>query len=232
MARPFCLWVKQGMQKNQAANKLVRKIYTVLDRYYGDLKWWPGETPFEVIVGAILTQNTNWENVSKAIKNLKAADMLWPDKLHNAEHAVIAGLIRPAGYYNVKAKRLRNFLDFLFERFGGKIDSMFSLEPGELREKLLNVNGIGEETADSILLYAGGMPVFVVDAYTKRIMTRHGIIEGDAVYQDIQKMITANLPGDVKLYNQYHALIVQAGKDFCRKKQLCGQCPLKGLDHA
>lgn len=232
MARPFCLWVKQGMQKNQSAKKLVRKIYTVLNRYYGDLKWWPGETPFEVIVGAILTQNTNWENVSKAIKRLKAEDMLCPEKLYNAEQAVVAGLIRPAGYYNVRAKRLRNFLDFLFQGFSGNIDSMFSLGHGELREKLLNVNGIGEETADSVLLYAGGMPVFVVDAYTKRIMSRHGIIEADAGYPDIQKMITANLPENVKLYNQYHALIVQAGKDFCRKKPLCDQCPLKGLNHA
>jgi len=225
---------KTGKAEKRASSqtRLVRNIYTILNRHYGDLKWWPGETPFEVIVGAILTQNTSWDNVSKAIKNLKAADMLCPMKLNSAGQAEVAGLIRPAGYYNVKAGRLRNFLLFLFGEFGGDIASMFSLGAGKLREKLLGINGIGEETADSILLYAGEMPVFVVDAYTKRIMSRHGIIEGDPGYPQVQKLITANIPKDVKLYNQYHALIVQTGKDFCRKKPLCGQCPLRGLGHA
>lgn len=212
--------------------RLIQNIYLYLDRHYGDLKWWPGETPFEVIVGAILTQNTSWDNVAKAINNLKTAGMLSPGKLHTAQASIIAGLIRPSGYYNVKTRRLKSFLKFLFEEFGGDIGAMFSLKPERLREKLLQVSGIGEETADSILLYAGGMPVFVVDAYTRRIMTRHGIIEGDPAYSDVQKLITANIATKTALYNQYHALIVQTGKDFCRKKPLCEQCPLKGLGHA
>jgi len=212
--------------------KLVQNIYAYLDRHYGDLKWWPGETPFEVIVGAILTQNTSWDNVAKAIINLKTAGMLCPEKLHSAEDAVIAGLIRPSGYYNVKTRRLKSFLNFMFGEFGGDIKAMFSLEPETLREKMLRVNGIGEETADSILLYAGGMPVFVVDAYTKRIMKRHGIIEGEPAYSEVQKLMTACIPRKAGLYNQYHALIVQTGKDFCRKKPLCEKCPLKRLANA
>jgi endonuclease-3 related protein len=215
-----------------SGKKLIRNIYTRLNRHYGDLKWWPGETPFEVIVGAILTQNTSWDNVAKAIDNLKTAKMLCPGKLNNAELPAIAALIRPSGYYNVKAGRLKNFLKFFFEEFGGEIDSMFSLEAGLLREKLLRVSGIGEETADSILLYAGEKPVFVVDAYTKRILKRHGIIEGDPGYREVQDLMTANIPRKTRLYNQYHALIVQAGKDFCRKRPLCERCPLKGLAHA
>lgn len=211
---------------------LIRKIYSCLDRHYGDLKWWPGETPFEVIVGAILTQNTSWDNVAKAITNLKTADMLSPVKLNTAGEAVIAGLIRPSGYYNVKTRRLKNFLDFLFGEFGGDIDKMFSAGPEKLRKMLLGISGIGQETADSILLYAGEMPVFVVDAYTRRIMKRHGIVKGDPSYSELQELITVNIPKKTGLYNQYHALIVQAGKDFCRKKPLCEQCPLRGLDHA
>lgn len=185
-----------------------------------------------MIVGAILTQNTNWDNVAKAIHNLKTAGMLCPVKLNAADEQEIAGLIRPSGYYNVKARRLRNFLKFLFEEFGGDVDAMFSAGTERLRGMLLKVNGIGEETADSILLYAGDMPVFVVDAYTRRIMKMHGVLEGDPPYSEIQTLITANIPPKTRLYNQFHALIVQTGKDFCRKKPLCGQCPLKGLDHA
>lgn len=212
--------------------KLIRKIYSRLGRYYGNLQWWPGDSPFEVIVGAILTQNTSWDNVAKAIANLKAADMLCPVKLYASEPSIIAGLIRPSGYYNIKTRRIKSFLHFLFGEFRGDIDAMFSLEPGALRGKLLTVNGIGEETADSILLYAGGMPVFVVDAYTKRIFNRHGIIDGDPGYSEVQRIVTANIPREAGLYNQYHALIVQTGKDFCRKKPLCETCPLRDIGHA
>ncbi len=234
MARPFCFMTNTRKAKKPITSRkgLIRNIYSYLDRHYGDLKWWPGETPFEVIVGAILTQNTSWDNVAKAINNLKTAGMLCPIKLHTARETAIAGLIRPSGYYNVKTRRLKSFLDFLFGEFGGDIDAMFSLKPERLREKLLRVSGIGEETADSILLYAGDMPVFVVDAYTRRIMKRHGIIEGYPPYSELQKLITANIPRKTGLYNQYHALIVQAGKDFCRKKPLCENCPLQRLVHA
>lgn len=234
MARPLYFRHYAGKAEGTVISKrsLINNIYSRLDRYYGDLKWWPGESPFEVIVGAILTQNTNWDNVAKAIKNVKAKDFLCPVTLHAAEGPDIAELIRPCGYYNVKARRLKNFLDFLFREFGGDIDAMFSREPERLRKELLGISGIGEETADSILLYAGGISVFVVDAYTKRIMRRHGIIDGDPAYSEVQRLITANIPRKAGLYNQYHALIVQTGKDFCRKKPLCDSCPLKGLGHA
>ncbi len=158
--------------------------------------------------------------------------MLCPAKLNAAGEPDIAGLIRPSGYYNIKTKRLKNFLNFVFGQFGGDLDAMFSAGPEKLRGMLLEISGIGEETADSILLYAGGLPVFVVDTYTRRIMKRHGIIEGDPPYSEIQKLITANIPKKTGLYNQYHALIVQAGKDFCRKKPHCEKYPLQRLLNA
>lgn len=234
MARPFFVIMERARKADTPITRklLINKIYSRLNGHYGDLKWWPGETPFEVIVGAILTQNTNWDNVAKAIKNLKTAGMLCPVSLNSTGEAEIAGLIKPSGYYNVKARRLKNFLNFLFGEFGGDIEAMFSAGPERLRGMLLEVSGIGEETADSILLYAGGMPVFVVDAYTRRIMKRHGIIDGDPQYSEVQKLITASIPRNTSLYNQFHALIVQAGKDFCRKKPLCEKCPLERLGNA
>src|SRR3990167_2847496 len=155
--------------KGDELKKRLEEIFDKLFRHFGPQSWWPGETPFEVIVGAILTQNTNWQNVAKAINNLKQAKVLSPKKLYSISRQRLAKLIRPSGYFNIKAKRLKEFMNFLFNNYGGNLKKMFSRPLEDLRKEILTVNGIGPETADSILLYAGGYPVFVVDAYTKRI---------------------------------------------------------------
>jgi endonuclease-3 related protein len=208
------------------SKKNLLAIYGALERHFGDLNWWPAEAPFEVIVGAILTQNTNWKNVEAAIQNLKKERCLVPEKLYRARVGRIAALIRPSGYYRVKARRLKKFLEFLFDEYGGYVESMFEEEWRTLRKKLLTIHGIGEETADSILLYAGNKPVFVVDQYTRRIFTRHGLIDGKENYDEIQRFIMDRLPVDVTLYNQYHALLVNTGKQFCKKEPRCTPCPL------
>ena len=215
------------MNDNQLKEK-IGDIYQRLYRSFGPQSWWPGETPFEVIVGAILTQNTNWQNVAKAIDNLKKAKVLTPKKLHSLPLATLARLIRPSGYFNIKAKRLRSFLDFLFKDYQGKLEKMFSRPLDELRGEILSVKGIGPETADSILLYAGGFPVFVVDAYTKRIFSRQKLLSEDMDYHRVQKIFMENLKKDVQLFNEYHALIVRLGKDFCKKtKPKCEVCPIR-----
>lgn len=201
-------------------------MYEALNAYFGDLQWWPGETPFEIIVGAILTQNTNWNNVETAVGKLKEANLLDPLRLHAAEEGTIADLIRSSGYYNIKTKRLKAFLGFLYDEYAGDLEVMFSEELWTLRDKLLGVRGIGRETADSILLYAGGKPVFVVDAYTRRVLERHTLITPDWSYQEIQTLFMDRVLHDSQLYNQYHALLVQVGKQFCKKKPLCADCPL------
>jgi endonuclease-3 related protein len=208
------------------ANQLV-SIYENLNDYFGNCNWWPGDTPFEIAVGAILTQNTNWTNVEKAIRNLKSANIFSPGRLLKENDDTVSQLIRPSGYYNVKTKRLKAFLYFLQREYGGAMERMFEEELPTLREKLLSVKGVGEETADSILLYGGGKPIFVVDAYTRRILGRHGIIDDDYNYGDIQKLFMTHLAPDVSLYNQYHALLVNTGKEFCRQKPRCDACPLK-----
>jgi len=202
-------------------------IFDALNNYFGELHWWPGETPFEIAVGAILTQNTNWKNVETAITKLKETDLLDPFKLYAAEEGIVAGLIRSSGYYNLKAKRLKAFLRFLQEEYAGNMEEMFKEDLWTLRGKLLDVSGIGEETADSILLYSGGKPVFVVDAYTRRILERHDIIIRNWSYKEVQELFMDNLPRDASLYNQYHALLVNTGKHFCGKKDpACQDCPL------
>ena len=202
-------------------------MYEALNTYFGDLRWWPGETPFEIAVGAILTQNTNWKNVETAIGRLKEADLLNPLKLYGTEDSIVAGLIKSSGYYNIKTKRLKAFLGFLQNEYTGDLDAMFNEELWTLREKLLSVKGIGKETADSILLYAGGKPIFVVDAYTRRVLERHDFITPDWSYQEIQALFMNTLPCDTPRYNQYHALFVQVGKQFCKTKPLCSGCPLE-----
>jgi len=185
----------------------------------------------EVIVGAILTQNTAWQNVEKAIANLKAARLLSTDALIAISESDLSELIRPSGYYNVKARRLKSFLIFLQDCFHGNLDIMLGEETRTIREKLLQVKGIGEETADSILLYAGGKPVFVVDAYTRRILMRHGVIRERFTYGEIQRLFMKHLANDAPLYNQYHALLVNTGKNYCsKKKPRCQACPLNHLD--
>jgi len=206
------------------------KIYDMLNDRFGNLHWWPGETPFEIAVGAILTQNTNWKNVERAIENLKRKNLLSPAGLLEAGEKTLEELIRPSGYYRIKTRRLKNFIRFLFREYNGDLDKMFEDEVWSLRGKLLGVKGIGEETADSILLYAGEKPVFVVDAYTRRILLRHHFINEDARYRDIQLLFMDHLPRHAPLFNQYHALFVNAGKRFCRKAPLCEECPLRELE--
>jgi len=204
------------------------RIYQKLYSCFGRQHWWPAKDPFEVMVGAILTQNTNWANVEKAIRNLKKRKVLFPKGLYGLTEKELAGLIRPAGYYNVKAKRLREFLAFLFREYRGSTRKMFSVDAQRLRQQLLFVNGIGPETADSILLYALKKPVFVIDAYTRRIFSRHKFVSEGAGYDELQNLFTEHLKTDTRLFNEYHALIVRLGKDFCLKnKPRCAICPLK-----
>ncbi len=203
------------------------EIYGKLYAFYGPQHWWPAKSRFEVIVGAILTQSTSWSNVEKAIANLRKGRMLTPEKILKADIGKLAKSIRSSGYFNQKAKRLKNFTAFLLKHYNGSLDRMFKTGTSQLRKMLLEVSGIGEETADSILLYAGNKPVFVVDAYTRRIFTRHGMIAEKDTYAQIQKKFTANLNCDEKLFNEYHALIVALGKNICLKKDpLCRNCPL------
>jgi endonuclease-3 related protein len=206
---------------------ILRCIYDSLLREYGPQRWWPAETPFEVIIGAILTQSTAWTNVEKAIANLKTAGRLSPAGLRNLTGNELAALIHPCGYYNVKARRIRAFVDWLGERYGDDLDRLFQGDKEELREQLLGIYGIGEETADSILLYAGGLPAFVIDAYTRRIIDRLGLAPSDRSYAGYQRLFTAGLPADAALFNEYHALLVRHGKEVCRKRPLCEGCCLK-----
>jgi endonuclease III related protein len=207
----------------------LRNVYRLLFAQWGPQHWWPGRTRLEIIVGAILTQNTAWANVEKAIRRLRDAKALNLHRLHAADLKTLAEWIRPAGYFNVKARRLRAFTQMMFDRFGGDLRRLFAMETFALREILLGVNGIGPETADSILLYAGDRPVFVVDAYTRRFMMRHGWIGAEAAYDDIARIFTGRLSRDAAFYNEYHALIVALGKNLCRSKPRCAECPLQPL---
>jgi endonuclease III related protein len=203
--------------------------------HFGHQHWWPGETPFEVCVGAILTQNTSWSNVERAISNLKAARVLEPGKLFALGESKLAALIRPAGYFNVKARRLRAFLRVLVDDFGGNLERLFAGKTAAVRERLLAINGVGPETADSMLLYAGGHHQFVIDAYTKRIFQRHGWCRADASYQHLQHLCEGALeqkPRHVRLdyWQDFHAQLVNVGKDYCRARgPRCAECPLNPL---
>ena len=209
-------------------SRRLSRIYQKLYSSFGRQHWWPAQSPFEVMVGAILTQNTNWANVERAIRNLKKRQALFPRALYGLTQRELAELIRPAGYYNVKARRLREFLNFLFKEYQGSVAKMSSVDTRRLRRQLLCVKGIGPETADSILLYALEKPVFVVDAYTKRIFARHRFVSQGSGYDEVQKLFMRHLKKDTRLFNEYHALIVRLGKDFCLKnKPRCAVCPLK-----
>ena len=215
------------MQKASPCQQLM-SIFRALLREYGPQGRWPGDTPFEVMVGAVLTQNTAWSNVEKAIVNLKRVRALSVAPFRRLRLGELAGLIRSSGYDNIKAKRLANLMDFLAEHYGGSLTRMFRDDTARLREGLLSVNGIGPETADSIMLYAGGHPVFVVDAYTERVLSRHGFLSGTEGYHEAQRFFVENLPQDRTLFNEYHALLVMVGKRHCRKSApRCDGCPLK-----
>jgi len=207
--------------------RLLMNIYRTLYQAYGPRDWWPGETPFEVMVGAILTQNTSWRNVEKAIVKLKEEGSLSSEGIRKLKKSRLASLIRSSGYYRIKTDRLKSFVDFLFEEYHEDIKKMGGERVGELREKLLGVKGIGPETADSILLYGLKKPIFVVDAYTKRILSRHEVISKKASYDEIQKLFMDHLPLDERLFNEYHALLVHLGKTVCKKTPKCELCPLK-----
>jgi endonuclease-3 related protein len=207
----------------------LRKYFDVLLAHYGPPKWWPADSPFEVMVGAILTQNTSWKNVEKAIRNLKVYGLLDAKKIHELDQDTLAMAIKPAGTYNLKAARLKGFVAWFLERFGGDAQRMKEATPDRLREELLEVKGIGPETADAILLYALAMPVFVVDAYTHRLLTRHELAMEEATYEDLKEYFERNLPRDARLFSDFHALIVAVGKDFCRAKARCEECPLKSF---
>lgn len=215
------------MPEKRNIARYLEVAYKKLYAQFGPQHWWPADTAFEVIIGAILTQNTAWSNVEKAISQLRKNRLLTPQRLYKMNVNGMGKLIRSCGYYNVKAARLKSFLEALFHDFQGNLLSMFSLELPQLREKLLAIKGIGPETADSILLYAAKKPVFVVDAYTKRFLLRHRLIEKEASYEQIQSLFEENLPRRLNLFNEYHALIVRLAKEFCRVKPVCNSCPLK-----
>ena len=205
------------------------KIYGLLNEYFGDLHWWPADSPFEVMVGAILTQNTAWTNVEKAISGLRESNLLSPAALLKTDEKILAEILRPSGYYHIKAKRLKSLVRFYFDEYSGNIDTMCNEDLTVLREKLLKVEGVGPETADSIILYACRKPVFISDSYTQRILLRHRIIPEDADGATIRTLFMTHLPHDASLFNQFHALLVQTGKSFCRKTPKCDFCPLRFL---
>jgi endonuclease-3 related protein len=203
------------------------EYYEAMSRSLGPMNWWPARSSFEVIVGAILTQNTAWTNVERAIENLRRERLLSFAAMEKAPLGRLARLIRSSGYFRQKAKKLRAFVRFLRKEYGGSLARMFATPTLKLREKLLAVHGIGPETADSILLYAGNHAIFVVDAYTRRIFERHGIAAPKAHYDEVRALFEDHLPKDARLFNEYHALIVNTGKNWCRaQKPRCDECPL------
>ena len=211
------------------ANDGLADVYERLRRHRGPAGWWPAETPFEVCVGAILVQNTAWPNVEKALCSLRAAGRLSYEGLAGLGQEELAALIRPSGCYNVKAKRLAAFVDFLGREYGGRVEAMAVLDPRVLREQLLAVRGVGRETADSIALYAAGLPLFVIDAYTRRVFGRLGMIRGDEDYDELQRRFMDELPEDAGMFNDYHAQIVNLAKDICRPRPHCDRCPLDSI---
>jgi endonuclease-3 related protein len=207
-------------------NRILSDTYRRLFNRYGPQYWWPAEAPFEVIVGAILTQSAAWTNVEKAIGNLKNAGRLSPAAMRRLPEKRLAGLIHPCGYYNTKARKLKAFVKWFGERYGDSLEKLFAGDVEETRRQLLGVFGIGEETADSIMLYAGDKPVFVIDAYTRRIITRMGLSPWNDTYSAYQTLFTNNLPADARMFNEYHALLVRLGKEKCRTHPLCLDCCL------
>jgi len=226
---------QRARSETDASTAALRRAYKLMRSGFGHQHWWPGETPFEVCVGAILTQNTSWTNVERALANLKSAGVLNPHNLFALPEAELAQLIRPAGYFNVKARRLRSFLRVLVEEFNGELARLFAGDTGTVRSRLLDINGIGPETADSLLLYAGGHHSFVVDAYTKRIFSRHRWCSADANYDTLKTLCESALdeeplPRRLDYWQDYHAQLVMVGKHYCRKSEpLCEDCPLQPL---
>ena len=207
-------------------------LYQRLLNKFGSQGWWPGETPFEVAIGAILTQNTSWRNVALVIEGLKAEGSLDAAVLGQFSDAELARRFHSAGYYNIKARRVKNFLDFFVGRFGNSMENMAGADWPSLRGELLGLNGIGPETADSILLYALHKPTFVVDAYTFRVLSRHGVVTDPCSYEELRQLFMDALPPEVPLFQEYHALMVRVGKEFCRPQRRCPGCPLENWPEA
>ncbi|MFW5981510.1 MAG: endonuclease III domain-containing protein [bacterium] len=213
--------------KQYSPEVALENIYDILFAHFGPQDWWPAESKLETIIGAILTQSVNWTNVEKAIANLKENNLLSIEALKEIDEDRLAELIRPSGYYNMKAKKLKAFIEFLLEEYQGSMKYLFQEELDTLRDKLLNVYGIGPETADSILLYAGEYPTFVIDAYTKRILSRVGLSKVDIKYQQLKTLIMNNFSPDLKNYNEFHALLVKLAKENCKKSNpVCDNCIL------
>ena len=208
------------------------ELYQRLFNAFGPQGWWPGETPFEVALGAILTQNTSWRNVALVIEGLKAEGSLDPVVLREFTEAELARRFHSAGYYNIKARRVKNFLDFFAGRFENSMENMAGEDWPNLRGELLGLNGIGPETADSILLYALHKPTFVVDAYTFRVLSRHGLVTDPCSYEELRQFFMDSLPPEVPLFQEYHALMVRVGKEFCRPQPRCAGCPLENWPEA
>ncbi|HEY92838.1 MAG TPA: hypothetical protein G4O17_03730 [Dehalococcoidia bacterium] len=216
---------------NQSVSQSIQNIYHRLMARYGAQHWWPAPEPFEIIVGAILTQSAAWGNVEKAIANLKSAKVLLPEALRRLTLPEVAGLIRPCGYYNAKALKLKSFVRWLGENYNDDFSKLFTNDTDYLRQQLLSVYGVGQETADSIILYAANKPIFVIDAYTRRIINRIGLVPDSNSYNAYQNLFMNNLPADTQLFNEYHALLVYLGKSVCRNHPLCHQCCLKSICH-
>ncbi|THB73318.1 MAG: endonuclease III domain-containing protein [Gammaproteobacteria bacterium] len=206
-------------------SSVFNKVYSSLEEEYGDLDWWPADTPYEVMLGAILTQNTNWKNVEKAIENLKLNGCITPGAINSIQSDELAEYIRPSGYFNIKAKRIKNFNRWYIEN--GEYNKLISIETDKLRKMLLGVNGVGYETADDILLYAFERPVFVIDSYYRRIFSRIGIIDNQTGYEALRHYAQRHIEQDVSLYNQYHALLVEHCKSTCKVKPNCLGCILR-----
>ena len=210
------------------AGSLVRQVYDLLYERYGPQGWWPAKTKLEVVLGAILVQSTAWGNAAKALDAIREAGVLDVAALARLSEGELGELVRSSGFYTVKARRVKAFVDHVMERYGGDLDAMLEQGETELRRELIGVHGIGEETADCIVLYGAGKPTFVIDEYTRRIVGRLGVGPGGrGTYADYQRMFEEAIPSDAGVYGEYHALLIALGKDVCRKSPLCGGCALK-----
>ncbi|MDP6543031.1 MAG: endonuclease III domain-containing protein [Phycisphaerae bacterium] len=214
-----------------ATAQTLMEMYEAMLKRFGNHGWWPGDGPLEVCLGAILTQNTSWTNVEKALDNLRNAGAVSISVLQQMDPDSLAGLIRPAGYYNIKAGRLKNFIASVYESYGDDIAAFLDRSVSVLQSELLGVNGIGRETADSIILYAAGKPTFVIDRYTCRMMVRHEMTCPEEDYQQVKDLFESSLPEDLELWKDYHAQIVAVGKEYCRPKAKCAGCPLECFPH-
>jgi endonuclease-3 related protein len=222
---------RKALRLSSPTGRKLMYMFDLMLDHFGPQHWWPGETELEIMVGAILTQNTNWNNVERAIYKLKKDNLLSMKALHSISQEELAKKIRPAGYYNIKAGRLKNLIKSLTERYEGNIDNFLNEETLELREFLLSVKGVGPETADSIILYAANRPLFVIDAYTYRILNRHNMVDDSMTYDELQGLFMDNLPEDYELYNEFHALIVRTGKEYCGRRAKCDICPLQEWEY-